>query len=168
MTALIELSEYNPCWPEMFQSEKLLLERVAGEWLYGAIEHVGSTSVTGLVAKPVIDIMFGVRNLRDSRAAIGVLEINGYCYAPYKTNVMHWFCKPSEDHRTHHLHLVPFNSLLWHQRIEFRDALRSNKELAFEYGSLKRNLAAEHEKDRELYTDKKWPFIKRVLEQDNG
>jgi len=168
MTAIIELSEYNPCWPEMFQSEKLLLERVAGEWLYGAIEHVGSTSVTGLVAKPIIDIMFGVRNLRDSRAAIGVLEKNGYCYAPYKTNVMHWFCKPSEDHRTHHLHLVPFNNSLWHQRIEFRDALRSNKELAFEYGSLKRNLAAEHKKDRELYTDKKWPFIKRVLEQDNG
>ena len=168
MTALIELSEYNPSWPKMFQSEKLFLERVAGEWLYGAIEHVGSTSVTGLVAKPVIDIMFGVRNLSDSRAAIGVLEINGYCYAPYKTNVMHWFCKPSEDHRTHHLHLVPFNSLLWHQRIEFRDALRSDKELAFEYVSLKRKLAAKYEKDRELYTDKKWPFIKRVLEQENG
>jgi len=168
MTALIELSEYNPSWPKMFQSEKLFLERVAGEWLYCAIEHVGSTSVTGLVAKPVIDIMFGVRNLSDSRAAIGVLEINGYCYAPYKTNVMHWFCKPSEDHRTHHLHLVPFNSSLWHQRIKFRDALRSNKELAFEYASLKRNLAAKYGKDRELYTDKKWPFIKRVLEQENG
>lgn len=152
----------------MFQSEKLFLERVAGEWLYGAIEHVGSTSVTGLVAKPVIDIMFGVRNLRDSMAAIEVLEKNGYCYAPYKTSVMHWFCKPSANHRTHHLHLVPFNSLLWHQRIEFRDALRSDKELAFEYVSLKRNLAAKYEKDRELYTDKKWPFIKRVLEQENG
>ena len=168
MTALIELSEYNPSWPKMFQSEKLFLERVAGEWLYGAIEHVGSTSVTGLVAKPVIDIMFGVRNLRDSRAAIEVLEKNGYCYAPYKTSVMHWFCKPSANHRTHHLHLVPFNSLLWHQRIEFRDALRSDKELAFEYVSLKRKLAAKYEKDRELYTDKKWPFIKRVLEQENG
>lgn len=152
----------------MFQSEKLFLERVAGEWLYGAIEHVGSTSVTGLVAKPVIDIMFGVRNLRDSMAAIEVLEKNGYCYAPYKTSVMHWFCKPSANHRTHHLHLVPFNSLLWHQRIEFRDALRSDKELAFEYVSLKRHLAAKYEKDRELYTDKKWPFIKRVLEQENG
>lgn len=152
----------------MFQSEKLFLERVAGEWLYGAIEHVGSTSVTGLVAKPVIDIMFGVRNLRDSMAAIEVLEKNGYCYAPYKTSVMHWFCKPSANHRTHHLHLVPFNSLLWHQRIEFRDALRSDKELAFEYVSLKRNLAAKYEKDRELYTDKKWLFIKRVLEQENG
>jgi GrpB-like predicted nucleotidyltransferase (UPF0157 family) len=168
MTALIELSEYNPSWPKMFQSEKLFLERVAGEWLYGAIEHVGSTSVTGLVAKPVIDIMFGVRNLRDSMAAIEVLEKNGYCYAPYKTSVMHWFCKPSANHRTHHLHLVPFNSLLWHQRIEFRDALRSDKELAFEYVSLKRNLAAKYEKDRELYTDKKWLFIKRVLEQENG
>ena len=74
MAAIVELSEYNSAWPEMFRSEKLFLERVAGEWLYGGVEHVGSTSVIGLVAKPIIDIMFGVKSLADSQAAIKVLE----------------------------------------------------------------------------------------------
>lgn len=149
----------------MFRVEKLFLESVIGEWLYGGVEHVGSTAVPGLVAKPIVDIMFGVKSLSDSKAAIGVLEMNGYCYAPYKMDVMHWFCKPSEEHRTHHLHLVPFNSPLWHERIRFRDLLRANKELAAEYGSLKRHLVAQYATDREIYTDKKWPFIKKILEQ---
>lgn len=165
MTEIIELSDYNTHWPAMFQSEKLFLEKIAGEWLYGGIEHVGSTSVIGLVAKPIIDIMFGVKTLNSSKAAISALEKNGYCYAPYKTDVMHWLCKPSENYRTHHLHLVPFNSPLWHERITFRNLLRSNKELASEYASLKRGLVSQYANDREIYTDKKWPFIKRVLEQ---
>ncbi len=168
MAAIVELSEYNSAWPEMFRLEKLFLESVAGEWIYGGIEHVGSTSVVGLAAKPIIDIMFGVKSLADSRAVIEVLEKNSYCYAPYKTEVMHWFCKPSEDHRTHHLHLVPYNSPLWHERLKFRNILRSNTNLASEYASLKRELVVRYSKDREMYTDKKWPFIKKALEQENG
>src|SRR5262245_52582483 len=118
MTSPINLSEYNPAWPEIFRMEKLFLENIAGEWLCGGIEHVGSTSVVGLIAKPIIDIMFGVKSLAASKAAIGILETNGYCYAPYKTEVMHWFCKPSEDFRTHHLHLVPYKSPLWNERLK--------------------------------------------------
>jgi GrpB-like predicted nucleotidyltransferase (UPF0157 family) len=167
MAAIIEIAEYNPLWPEMFQAEKIFLEKVAGKWLCGEIAHVGSTSIPGLSAKPIIDIMFGVKSLADSEEAIEVLQQNGYCYAPYKAEVMHWFCKPSESFRTHHLHLVPFNSALWHERINFRNLLRSSPELASEYADLKRNLSRQYSNDRETYTNLKWPFIQKVLEQSN-
>jgi len=165
MSAPIELSEYNPQWPAIFAAEKAFLEHVAGGWLCGGIEHVGSTSVPGLIAKPVIDIMFGVKSLEESKAAIPVLEKQGYSYAPYKTDVMHWFCKPSEHFRTHHLHLIPFESPLWIERIRFRDLLRAHKNLAIEYALLKRQLAARYHNDREAYTDAKWPFIFNALTQ---
>jgi len=165
MTAPIELSEYNPQWPTMFSVEKLFLKSVAGKWLYGDIEHVGSTSVPGLIAKPVIDIMFGVKSLKESEPAIPALEQAGYCYAPYKTDVMHWFCKPSEHFRTHHLHLAPFESPLWFERIMFRDLLRKDAGLATEYALLKQQLADRHCDDRQAYTDAKWPFIFNALAQ---
>lgn len=167
MGATIEVAEYNPHWPEMFQLEKALLEKIAGNWLFGEIEHVGSTSVPGLAAKPIIDIMFGVKSLHASLPAIDVLQKHGYSYAPYKTDVMHWFCKPSESYRTHHLHLVPYNSSLWLERINFREALRSSENLSSEYASLKRELALRYTNDREAYTNQKWPFIKRALERIN-
>jgi GrpB-like predicted nucleotidyltransferase (UPF0157 family) len=72
---------------------------------------------------------------------------------------MHWFCKPSPAHRTHHLHLVPPGSVLWVQRIAFRDALRNSAELAVEYQALKQRLAHEYAQDREAYTEAKSPFI---------
>ena len=75
-------------------------------WLAGPIEHIGSTAVPGLAAKPVVDIMAGVESLDASRPAIAALERAGYCYAPYRADTEHWFCKPSPQFRTHHLHLM--------------------------------------------------------------
>ncbi|WDE11582.1 GrpB family protein [Thalassomonas haliotis] len=159
----IFINEYNPDWPGLFQKEKTFLAKLLPQFATGTIEHVGSTSVPGLAAKPVIDIMLGVKTLADSREAITLLSANGYCYYPYKSNVMHWFCKPTPDIRTHHLHLIPFNSPLWLERLAFRDHLRKNPQVAKEYSELKRKLAREHKEDRELYTQKKWPFIQAQL-----
>jgi GrpB-like predicted nucleotidyltransferase (UPF0157 family) len=133
-------------------------------WLGGPIEHVGSTAVPGLLAKPVIDIMAGVRDLEGSAAAIPVLVERGWVYFPYRSDVMHWFCKPSPAFRTHHLHLVPFRSRLWIDRIAFRDELRRDSSLAAEYAELKKALAQRYEFDREAYTEAKGPFVRRVLE----
>lgn len=91
----IELSEYDLKWPSKFEAEKDFLMEIVGKWLHGSVEHIGSTSVPGLIAKPVIDIMFGVNSLEESRPAIDVLVKNGCKYFPYKDDVMHWFCKPS-------------------------------------------------------------------------
>jgi len=161
----VELSDYRDDWPEMFEAERVFLLDTIGEWLQGSIEHVGSTAVPGMMAKPVIDIMFGVNDLDSSVEAIDVLQHNGYCYAPYKVELMHWFCKPSPEYRTHHLHLVPFGSSLWKERITFRDILRSNPDIAAQYGKLKRSLADELAEDRESYTERKWPFVRKVLDE---
>lgn len=159
----IELSEYRDEWPFLFEEEKALLLARIGPWLHGSIEHVGSTAVPGMLAKPVIDIMFGVKDLESSIGTIGILQNSGYCYYPYKANVMHWFCKPTPEYRTHHLHLIPYQNPLWKERIRFRDILRCNPEVAEEYRNLKQALAAETSFDREAYTKSKRPFIQKVL-----
>jgi GrpB-like predicted nucleotidyltransferase (UPF0157 family) len=161
--ASVKLSEYDPEWPSKFEKEKDFLMNAIGKWLYGSVEHIGSTSVPGLIAKPVIDIMFGVKSLEESRPAINMLVKNGYKYFPYKEDVMHWFCKPSDAFRTHHLHLIPYKSPLWKERIQFRNLLRTNHEIAAEYATLKKELATHYKGDREAYTQKKWPFIQRML-----
>jgi GrpB-like predicted nucleotidyltransferase (UPF0157 family) len=161
--AAVVLTEYDSSWPGEFEKERQFLEDVIRDYLYGTVEHVGSTAVPGLVAKPVIDIMFGVRSLADSAPAIVLLEANGYEYVAYKTDVMHWLCKPSQAFRTHHLHLVPYRSDLWNERIEFRDLLRTDERVVAEYANLKRSLAAKYKEDREAYTLAKWPFIRNAL-----
>jgi GrpB-like predicted nucleotidyltransferase (UPF0157 family) len=163
MDAAIVIEPYSDEWPRRFAAERDILAQVLGPWLAGPIEHIGSTAVPGLAAKPVIDIMAGVRSLEASRPAIALLAEVGYLYAPYRADVMHWLCKPSPEMRTHHLHLVPFASALWKDRVAFRDRLRSDSVLAGEYASLKHHLARLHGDDRESYTEEKGPFIERVL-----
>lgn len=161
--ACIELADYDAAWPVRFAEERALLRDVLAPWLAGEIEHIGSTAVPGLVAKPVIDLMAPVRSLQESRAAIIAAAAAGYVHFPYRAESMHWFCKPSPALRTHHLHLVPMGSVPWRQRLALRDALRRDCALAAEYAALKRRLAADHRYDREAYTDAKSPFIERVL-----
>ena len=139
---------------------------IRDRYLNGKIEHIGSTAVPGLIAKPVIDIMFGVKSLEDSKPAIALLTKNGYNYFPYKADIMHWFCKPSPAFRTHHLHLVPYESNLWKERIKFRNILRANAEIASKYVELKKALAMRYKEDREAYTNGKTHFIQNVLMQD--
>ncbi len=166
--ATIELVSSDAAWPAKFEAERSLLEGILSPWLAGRIEHIGSTAVPGLAAKPVIDVMAPVQSLEASRAAIEAATAAGYVYFPYKPDEMHWFCKPSPAHRTHHLHLVPFGSPLWQQRLAFRDALRADPALAAEYAALKARLATEFRRDREAYTEGKTPFISRVLAHPRG
>ena len=161
--APVLLVDYDPAWPAAFESERGRLANVLGEWLTGPIEHIGSTAVPGLRAKPVLDIMAGVESLMASRAAIPAVSRLDYVHFPYRADVMHWFCKPSPAHRTHHLHLVPFGSPLWKERLQFRDALRNDPALAAEYAALKTRLADRYRDDREAYTDAKSAFISRAL-----
>src|SRR5262245_33402727 len=162
-SAPVRVVSYDPTWPDKFERERSDLAALLAPWLVGPIEHVGSTAVPGLAAKPVIDIMAAVRDLDSSRPVIDVLPRLGYCYWPYREDVMHWFCKPSDAFRTHHLHVVPFRSQLWLDRLAFRDYLRIHRPVAEEYASLKCQLAKLYEFDREAYTDAKLPFVEWVL-----
>lgn len=163
--APIEIVQYETSWPLQFERERALLETTLAPWLAGPIEHIGSTAIPGMVAKPVIDIMAAVESLDASRGAISAATSAGYVYFPYRPELIHWFCKPSPAFRTHHLHLVPFDSQLWSEHLAFRDRLRSDHELAAEYAGLKRRLAGKFKFDREAYTDAKAPFVRRVLAQ---
>lgn len=165
---IIELVPCDPMWPAKFEAERLALVAVLAPWLAGSIEHIGSTAIPGLCAKPVIDIMAPVHSLDASRPAIEAASQAEYVYFPYKPDTMHWFCKPSPEFRTHHLHMVPIGSPLWKDRLAFRDALRGNPELAAEYAVLKTRLAVEFRTDREAYTDAKTPFVSRVLSQNDN
>jgi GrpB-like predicted nucleotidyltransferase (UPF0157 family) len=161
--APVVVAPYDPLWPARFLQERALLEGVLAPWLAGPIEHIGSTAIPGMRAKPVIDIMAAVGDLEGSRAAIPAVEAAGYVHYPYRCDIMHWFCKPTAETRTHHLHLVPVGSRLWRERLAFRDRLRGDDALAAEYAALKTRLAARYHDDREAYTNAKGPFVERVL-----
>lgn len=165
--AAIEVLPYNEDWPQQFEREKNRIAASLKPWIVGGIEHVGSTAVEGLAAKPIIDMMVGVSSLDDSMAAIPVVEALGYHYWPYKPHEMHWFCFPSPAIRTHHLHLVPFDSELWNARLLFRQTLRANHEVAASYATLKKNLARKFRNDREAYTMAKSEFIAQILKAES-
>ncbi len=170
--APVEIVPYDPSWPSRFVEEQAVLHRALAVWLAGPIEHIGSTAIPGLSAKPVIDIMAAVQTLEGSRPAIQEATRLGYCYSPYRPHLEHWFCKPSPAFRTHHLHLVPFGSPQWVGPIAFRNYLREHGGVAAEYEALKQRLAQQHPFDREAYTGAKLPFIERIanlaLEQGYG
>lgn len=157
------LVPYDPEWPAMFGREQIALQGVLRPWLVGPIEHIGSTSVEGLSAKPIIDIMAGVESLESSVPALEALSELSYCYFLYKAGEMHWLCKPSDFARTHHLHLVPFESPVWRARLAFRDHLRRDPVAAHRYLTLKRDLADRFREDREAYTEGKSDFIESML-----
>jgi GrpB-like predicted nucleotidyltransferase (UPF0157 family) len=158
----VALADVDPEWARRYADASSRIA-VALAHLDATIEHIGSTAVPGLAAKPVIDIMAPVASLEASRGAIDALRALAYHYAPYRPDVMHWFCKPGLSLRTHHLHLVPHRSELWDARIAFRDCLRSNPRIAAEYAALKKDLARVHREDREAYTEAKGPFIAETL-----
>src|SRR5262245_47756059 len=164
----VEIVEYDPSWPALFEAERQALARTLAPWLTGSIEHIGSTAIPGLAAKPVVDIMAAVSTLEGSRPAIDAATQLGYCYFPYRPESEHWFCKPSPMFRTHHLHLVPIGSRQWLDAIAFRDYLRAHPAIAADYETLKRRLAREFHYDREAYTEAKRPFIDRIINLATG
>jgi GrpB-like predicted nucleotidyltransferase (UPF0157 family) len=156
---------YDPSWPARFAAERSALAEAIGEWIADGIHHVGSTAVPGLEAKPIIDILAGVRDLDESRACFEPLAQLDYVYAPYLVEEMHWFCKPHPSRRTHHLHLIPVDSKRYHDELAFRDRLRDDPRITGQYLDLKRSLASRFASDREAYTNSKGEFIRRVLDQ---
>jgi GrpB-like predicted nucleotidyltransferase (UPF0157 family) len=158
----VSIQPYDPGWPARFAAEAQAIRAVIGQWITGGIHHVGSTAVPGLSAKPIIDIQVGVVDLESSRPCIELLATLDYQYAPWRADVMHWFCKPDPAHRTHHLHLVPTGSERFLDVLAFRDWLRTDPEAAAEYEALKRELARRFHHDREAYTEGKLALVNRM------
>lgn len=130
------------------------------------IEHVGSTAVPGLAAKPIIDIMVGLSGLAQAEARVDALEVLGYEYVPEYEDELpdrRYFRRPATRPRTHHLHCVERGSDFWTRHLAFRDRLREDGRVARAYGKLKVRLAEVHRTDGPAYTAAKSPFIEGVL-----
>jgi GrpB-like predicted nucleotidyltransferase (UPF0157 family) len=159
----IALVPYDRGWPGLFEEERSRIEAAIGPWLAGDIEHVGSTAVPGLEAKPTIDIMAPVRDLDEARECFAPLAALGYVNAPHRP-FFHWFCKPSPAVRTHHLILIEPTHPEWRARLAFRDRLRADPAVRARYAELKRDLAQRFRDDREAYTEAKAQFIGGVTD----
>lgn len=161
----IAIVPHNPAWRGRFEVERVLLERVLAPWLEGGIHHIGSTAIPGIAAKPIIDIIAGVRDLEEARAAFDPLRQHSYHHAPHRPGIAHHFDKPTlrSSQQTHGLHLTEPESDLWRERLAFRDALRGDPELVAEYETLKVQLAKVHETDIAAYTTGKRAFVAGVL-----
>ena len=161
----VRVVEYDPRWPSMYEEARAEIVGRCGQGVL-AIEHVGSTSVPGLAAKPIIDIMAGVATLDGGRALAGPLSTLGYEYVPKDEQPGRLFFRRGERGAgTHHLHVVELGGEEWRRHLLFRDRLRAHAETAREYARLKRGLAAAHAEDRGAYTEAKTPFITSVVEK---
>jgi aminoglycoside N3'-acetyltransferase/GrpB-like predicted nucleotidyltransferase (UPF0157 family) len=163
MTKHVLLVPYDPEWPRRFEEERSVLAEVfAGTG--AVIDHVGSTAVPHLGAKPIIDVMVGVPALAVAEEKIGALEAAGYEYVQeYETQLPHrrYFRKPRLGTRTFHVHCVVTGSKWWIEFLAFRDYLRAHRDAAAAYYDLKAGLATRV--TRGEYTQAKAPFIERVL-----
>jgi GrpB-like predicted nucleotidyltransferase (UPF0157 family) len=157
---------YDEAWPSLFEEERDRIECAIGPWVEDS-EHVGSTAVPGLAAKPVIDIMVGVKSLDDSAILVERLEGIGYEYVPEFERVLpfrRYFRKMRDGRRTHQIHLVErSNTEWWDRHLLFRDYLRADPEFAGEYAHLKYELSDRFGEDRKAYTDAKTHFISEVV-----
>ena len=159
----IVVVEYDPRWPSLYEADRSAIASALGPLVRG-IEHVGSTSVPGLSAKPTIDILLGVE-ADDLDKIVEPLVAIGYEYNPdWEISVpMRRFLRrlKLDNTHTHHLHAVPYGSEFWTRHVRFRDYLRAHPEKAREYGELKIRIAREHETSLD-YTFAKTEFIRAV------
>lgn len=169
MSEAIELHPYDPGWPAAFDRERLVITPLLGPSAL-AIEHIGSTSVPGLVAKPVIDIAVLVDNLEAARLAIPGLEAAGYSFWADNPDTSKLFLVkglPPAPSRTHHLHIYENETELG-RHLVFRDHLRAHADVRDAYLDLKRQLATRFSNDREAYTSHKSGFIDGVVRAAGG
>lgn len=177
----IVIADYDPAWVERFESERDLIYRTCGRDAFVRIEHVGSTSVPGLAAKPIIDMMPGLRSLDDAPPLIPLFESIGYRYVPEFERPIpelndpgmpfrRYFRKDLNGARAFHAHMVEAGSVFWTNHLRFRNYLRVEPDVAREYADLKRAIAAEFNaaltpasNTNAGYTDRKSAFVEDVV-----
>ena len=166
MSDTIAIADYNPAWPGLYREEEARLKSALPPDLVLAIEHFGSTAIPNMAAKPVIDILVGVRSVTAARAAaVTPMAALGYAFweANPRTDRL-FFVKglPPALCRTHHVHMTELGAEMW-QRLPFRDYLRAHPDEAAGYATLKRGLAARYAADREAYTAAKSDYVDAIL-----
>lgn len=165
MTPVI-IFEYDPRWSELFTQEAKNLRNLLGSKLLSRIEHIGSTAIVGMPAKPIIDMLVAIPSFELAQQAILPKLIDkeyGYLWRSDRPPGHMMFVKglPPHNPRTHHLHFAPEGHKLW-ERLHFRDYLRTHLVEADKYAQLKQELAAKFPKDREAYTNGKSDYVQKI------
>lgn len=162
-TVIIE--EYNTNWKNQFEEEKKNLEEIFGD-IAITIEHIGSTSIEGISAKPIIDIAIGVNKLDDFEKVRNEI-INNKSYSIREENPEGEILvrKGTSDYTSYLIHVMECQSDRYQNTITFRDYLRKNKEDKIKYEKLKKELAIKYKDNREMYTTSKNDFIQEILKK---
>ena len=160
----IVIADYDPAWPARFEEERAAIVAALGEATGGGvtIEHVGSTAVPGLAAKPIIDIMVGVGDPAAAERCVRPLEGIGYVYRGEAGVPGRLFFRKGNP-RTHHVHVAQFGGEIWRRTLLFRDFLRAHPEAARQYGQAKRELARRFRASPEAYGPAKEPVVESIL-----
>ncbi|MEM6436570.1 MAG: GrpB family protein [Cyanobacteria bacterium P01_D01_bin.115] len=164
----VVITEYDPRWPSLFARESTRLRTGLPPHLITRIEHFGSTAVLQLAAKPIIDLLVGVRSLAIAQqVTMAPLAQLGYAYWHKNPDPRRlFFVKglPPNGPRTHHVHMVEPHSPLW-ERLRFRDDLCQHADETARYAQLKYRLAQDLAGDREAYTRAKADYIESVMQK---
>lgn len=160
-SGLMRLAEYDDRWPALFSAEQRRIRRqCAGLPL--RLEHIGGTSITGMCAKPVLDIVAGRPLMSPIRDYILAFERVGYQHRGERdVSGREFFCKG--EPRSYHLHLVEVDGLLWREYIAFRDYLRAHADTASHFADVKRIVAERFARDREAYMLAKSAHVEEIL-----
>ena len=159
----VQLQVYLAEWKTLFELEAVLLRSTMGR-AARHIEHVGSTAIDGMPAKPIIDLVVVVSSLNEASEWIPTLEALGYEYRANDTVADRlFFAKGLPSSRTHHLSLAEERSKFYTEKVLFRDYLISHREAFDEYVELKKELAQRYAKDRTSYTEGKRGFVERII-----
>ncbi|MBN1309785.1 MAG: GrpB family protein [Anaerolineae bacterium] len=160
---VVRLVPYNDEWKRFFEEEKAHLQAVVGNYVLD-IQHVGSTSIPGGMAKPIIDIAIAVASFEEAFVCVEPLEQIEYEYmGEHGIARRHYFVKRN-PHTTHHVHINELDSRSWKDHILFRDYLLEHPKTVDEYTAVKLKLAEQFPFDREAYTNRKGSFIEHTLQ----
>ncbi len=169
----VSIVDYDDSWAAVFKELNLILQKNLGEYAI-SIEHIGSTSVPGLAAKPILDIDVVIESMDDFPAIVSILSKLGYIYegdlgikgreafaresaeVPRNEQTKHWL--------DHHLYVCPKDSEQLAKHIAFRDFLRQSPKIVQQYADIKRELAERFSNKRTAYSNGKTEFIKKVFE----
>jgi NAD-dependent deacetylase len=163
----LELADYDPAWPRRFEEEAARIREALGDAV-AAVEHVGSTAVPGLVAKPVIDVLVGLRRLQLAAAQLEAMARLGYEHlGEFGLPGRLYFRKDEGGRRSHHVHAVELGGDQWHRHLAFRDYLREHPAEVEAYAEEKRRVAAEASGRRD-YTERKQPYADALFARGWG
>lgn len=157
----VRLLPWQPAWAEIFAAERARLLGALGDSVLD-IQHVGSTSIPGMPAKPIIDIGIAVQDFDAAVVCVAPIVALGYEYRGENgIPRRHYFVRGAP--RLFHVHMNEIHGRDWQEQLRFRDTLIADPALAAEYAALKQELARRFPHERGAYLEGKAPFIRRVL-----